>query len=587
MPSFTQELAALNSIMESGVTDVSQFVPNDGGQQRFIETLAHEIIFAGANSCGKTYSGLIKCAHHILPEKDVDGKNTGFTIHPHRRIRLKPNGIEGWVSSWSEKTQRSNMKPLIDRILGPYEIDKKVVGGVRQESHFETGRIIYKWQTQNVSGYTGDKMDFIHMDEPHRPVLYNEALARLPARRGTMWTTATFVAGDHYSDTQLADVIWMQETYVSPFLRSPEAFLPFTEVIFASTAENKGYIDIDFIEKLFARMSQDERTTRLTGHIISHFGQCLFDEDRLISLIDYLQTHPEQSTPRYCELEYENGEVIPVDVVRDSFPEKPKGEYIVKIWQMPLDRSGLLTPKYYIGVDAAEGKRSGDYTAVSIIRGDTGEEVAALHGHISEVELAKQLWLLGTLYRDAEDKLPFLGIEVNNIGKTTCSYLLTGNRELGIPKYGASRLYRRPRPGDLERGVAFIGTEPGWLTTARSRHYLLTAMRRIVIEACDSVERQDYSTIKDLGLLAEARWFVLSSNGKYEAKGSISHDDRLFARAIAEMVKDQYGGKKRPVEGLEEASKDFYTVDMGTGRVTYNMDNVRPKKDTGKRALYL
>ena len=587
MSSLTQTLTQLNAQISSQSTDAAYFRPNPGGQERFNKTQARVIILSGGNSSGKTYTGLMKCAHHIIPEKDTEGNNTGFTIHPHRRIRLKPGGIEGWISSWSEKTQRSNMKPLIDKILGPYEKSQKVVGGVRQESIFDTGRIIYKWQTQGVDGYKGDKVDFAHLDEPHKPIIFNETKSRLIARKGTMWNTATFVSGDQYTDLQLSDIMWMEEEIIAPYLRDPDKFLPFMEVIFVSTEENKDHIDMQFVESIFAGLSLEERTTRLTGHILSHLDRCCFSEDRLSVISEYHRNHPDEAAPRYCDLEYENGDVIPAERSIKYFPTKPKGEFIVKIWRMPVTSvAGVIPPEYFIGVDAAEGKHGGDYTAVSVIRGDTGEEVAALHGHISEIELARQLYLLGLLYRGQGDKLPMLGIEVNNIGKTTISYLINGNKDLDIPKYGVGRLYHRPRPGDMERGVSFIGTEPGWLTTHRSRHYLITAMRRIIIDACEMIDRDDYCPIKDVDFITEARGFVLNKNGRYEGRFGVTHDDRIFARAIAEMVKDQYGRKSSPVLTKKDESDDFYRVDLVTGQITFNIMHARQKAAAAKR-IYL
>jgi len=551
------EVAAQASI--SG-TRVEEFRPNAGGQELFARSNAHEIILSGANSSGKTYCGLMMCAWHILPEKDTLGNPTGYTIHPHRRIRVPSHGIEGWVSSWSEGVQRSNIKPVYDKILAPYETHQKYENGVRKWADFETGRIIFKWQTMGVDAYKGDKENFIHMDEPHKPALYNEAKARLIARKGTMWTTATFVVDETYTDLQIGDVLWMQEKIIDPWLEDRTKF-PITDVIFLSADENKGYIDVDFMRKLFSNMSLEEQTTRLTGRLVTHFGQCCFDTDKLKALADYLRTNPRVSAPMYGHLEWDYDERVEGEedrwgVVfsrdtnnRETFPHKPKGEFIIKIWQHPIEKgTAFIRPEYFMGCDAAEGKRGGDYTAVSVVRGDTGEEVAALHGHLSEIELAQQLQLLGRYYEAKDGRNAKLAIEVNNIGKATQSYLINGLEEQGIHKYGMDRLYHRPSAEKMQRGNKILGTVPGWYTSSATRDFVLTAMRRILLDGYNSLfdpppDTDPYAVVKDVGIVEEARWFQLSKAGKYEARAGVSHDDRLFARALAEICRNQYGYK--------------------------------------------
>jgi len=587
------EVAAQASITG---TRVEEFRPNPGGQELFARSEAHEIILSGANSSGKTYCGLMMCAWHLLPEKDTLGNPTGFTIHPHRRIRVPSHGVEGWISSWSEGVQRSNIQPVYNKILAPFETNQKYESGVRKWADFETGRIIFKWQTMGTDAYKGDKENFIHMDEPHKPALYNEAKARLIARKGTMWTTATFVVDETYTDLQISDVLWMQEKIIDPWLEDKTKF-PITDVIFLSADENKGYIDVDFMKKLFANMSLEEQTTRLTGRLVTHFGQCCFDTEKLKALADYLRTSPRVSTPMYGHLEWDyderiEGEEDRWDVVfnhtgRETFPHKPKGEFAIKVWQHPIEKNTpFIRPEYFIGVDAAEGKSGGDYSAASVVRGDTGEEVAALHGHLSEIELAQQLQLLGRYYETKDGRNAKLAIEVNNIGKATQSYLINGLEEQGIHKYGMDRLYHRPSADKMQRGNKILGTLPGWYTSSATRDFVLSAMRRVLLDGYNALfepapDTAPYATVKDVGIVEEARWFQLSKAGKYEARGGVSHDDRLFARALAEICRNQYGYKTQVIrpkrDGIE--TNDKYIIgDDGVIRINDSEMFKQPKK---------
>ena len=551
------ETERLLAAYQASATALQFYTPNPGGQVLFERTPAHEIILSGANNCGKTYSGCVKAAHHIIPEKDKYGKRTGYTIHPHRRIRIKPDGVYGWISTWSVKTQRGNMQPVIDKILGPYETKKLMENGVRTVSEFETGRIVYRQQTQDVYATKGDKIDFCWMDEPHRPGIYNEIKARMPARKGTMWLTATFVMDESYAVMQTSDVMYVQEQIIEPWLREPEKF-PLRDVIFMSAKENAQYFDIEFMEQLFANLPAEARMVRMTGRSIMHIGQCCFDEDKLTTLANYLEHNTNVSEPLYGMLEYDETEDDEWQIVfhqtRDSFPRKPKGEFIIKIWEHPIDfNSNFVRPRYYIGVDASEGRKGGDFTAASVIRGDSGEEVAALHGHLSEVELAKQLYLLGMYYCDRDYRPAMLGIETNGIGKAALSYLISGHKEQGVPVYGVGRLYHRPAAADIDRGVKKIGSIPGWYTSPKTRNHVIAAARRVILNGYNAIIEGEAPLIKDRDLIYEAQWFILNKNGKYEAKTGIAHDDRLFARAIAEIVREQYHPVQRPKTPQEQA----------------------------------
>jgi len=561
---------AANAVSLQG-TRVGQFIPNPGGQERFMSSRKHEIILSGGNDSGKTYCGIMRCTHHLLPEKDKYDKPTGFTINPYIKIRIPRDGIEGWISSYSDKVQHSNIKSVYDKVLGPFETNKKVEGGTRHWSEFESGRIFFKWQTRGVKGYQGDKIDFAHLDEPHKPIIYNETRMRLPDRSGYMWNTATFVMDEQYTELEMADVMWVQET-IQNWMEDRDRY-PEMDVIFVSMKENGEYNNYELGVALAQAMSEAERATRLDGTIVTHFGQCCFDREKLMVIAEHIRQNPERYQPQYGYLIYDLDEKqdewkVVFDDGPTFFHDRPKGEWVLKIWEHPISTDSPLTqPSYHIGADCAEGSRGGDYTAVSVIREDTGEEVAALHGHISEIELAQELYKLGTYYRDPGGKRAMLAIETNGIGKAVSSYLVNGHQDstgsMNIRPYGLDRLYHRPPPNNMERGVHIVGNIPGWYTSSRTRDYLLTDMRRALLEAYEGIANPNpktgpFSTIKDAGLVDEARWFVLNKQGKYEGKAGVSNDDRLFARAIAEECRKQYGSRR---SSLLDESKAFVSED--------------------------
>ena len=76
-----QHIRLAQQARESGNL-VKKYEPQGYGQTRFAKTKAHIIFLMGGNDSGKTFSALMKVAHHIIPAKDINGNYTGYTIHP-------------------------------------------------------------------------------------------------------------------------------------------------------------------------------------------------------------------------------------------------------------------------------------------------------------------------------------------------------------------------------------------------------------------------------------------------------------------------------------------------------------------------
>lgn len=581
-----RRFAEIGATAAMGETRVTMFTPNAGGQEQVVRSTKHEKIISGGNDSGKTYLGTgILPAYHTLPEKDKYGNPTGYRIkNPYNNLRLRVprDGILGIISSWSENVQKSNIEPVFEKVLGPYEKDRKMEGGVRKWSEFESGTILFKCQSRGVQGYQGDKIDFADLDEPHKKQIYNEVKMRLPDRDGYMWNTATYVMDDAYSDMQLADVIWMQE-FIQDWTKDPKAY-PDTDVIFITSESNKNHIrNYNLMVNLTKAMSVEERTARLTGHLIGHLGDCKFDREKLEQLRTELNNSRE-AHPQYGRLDYDPDEnvdnmQVTFRATQTEFPKKPKlkDQFIIKIWEHPVPSNGIQRrPKYFIGCDPAEGRKGGDFTAAYVVRGDTGEEVAALHGFLSEIELSRQLYLLGMYYCDDDQDPAMLAVECNK--PTTLTYLINGIPDYDIPAYGISRLYHRPLHDDMVRGLYIIGKDPGWLTTARTRDQVISAVERILVDAFIAMERDDPFIIKDIGLVEECIWFVLNSSGtRYEAKTGVATDDRIFARGIAERCRQQYARTPRQSAAEKEnPHDDLYMVDLKDGTITVDWGTVKP-----------
>lgn len=573
---------------------VRNFQPRGEGQIRFAKTQKYIIFLMGGNDSGKTFCGMMKAAHHIIPEKDIHGNYTGFTIHPHRRIRIPTNGLEGWISTYSEKTQISNIRAQYERILEPYELSCVKEAGARRFANFDKrGKIFFKWQTRGKKDYEGDKMNFIFADEPHKKELLKESIARLINRKGTLWNCATLVTDEDTPDIGMADIQWLQEEIIQEVLDNPKKH-PFHDVIYARTEDNP-FSNYEWAKEAFSLgYSESERRVRLTGQLIGYSRTCLFDQSILMRVAEYLRKNPEIATPEYGTLHSDVEEPAPEDIyfmpsVMQEFPDKPRGDWILKIWEHPLSRNQLDRPRYFIGCDSSEGASGGDYTT-AYVKKKSGQVVAALYGHITEIELARQLWLLGYYYADREGRPAHLAIEVNiGAGNVTQTFLLTGHRELGILKYEAIRIYKRPEERDLERGYYRLGTKPGWYTSPRTRRYLLANMRKSIGATYDAIEHGDPPLIPDRLLFEEARRFKLQSDGrKYAATPGVSNDDCLFASALADEAIKQ-GAFVTPKYEYEPLKKEkmptmyYDPFDKNSNTIILNIDDKLKELDNRKQ----
>jgi hypothetical protein len=499
-------------------TPLEEFEPNIGGQDIAARSDAHELIVSGGNSTGKSLLGIVKGCHHTIPEKDIHGTMTGKTIHPYLDIRIPADGVEGWISTWSQDSQRDTLRPLIDKYMTPYFVKPPVIeDGVYKRMFFEgKGWVNMKWQTQKLSAYRGPKKNWIFMDEPHQEQIYKEVRSRLFRSGGYMWICMTPIVNPE--DPQKSeDVLWMRREIIEPYERNPEDF-PLRKVVYIDVEENYQYVDLEFIDGMLAGMSDMERRVRKSGSFLLFTGRKCFDMDMILTLQSYLMEHPEESTCEYGELEYDVSEDDDTWKVQfrpsklEYFSDHPKGEYVIKVWERPVPADGMQhSPGYTIAVDVAEGKPGGD-------RDDNRRIVASLHGHLSEEKLAKELWLLGNYYNDNDPNFrpALLAIEVRPAGPgSTCQkMLLTGNPALNIPKYPGDRFYYRPTTTDVERGKKF-GYAPGWDTNSKTRQFVITAMREALIRAYSAIMSGKHCTIPDMGCLNEADGFGMNKQGKY------------------------------------------------------------------------
>ncbi len=554
-------------------------------QYPFFDAMAKykEIIFSAGNDCGKTYIGLMADAYWTIPEMDINNQPTGYALIRRfgKHVRIPPDGIRGWISCWSEKVQQGEIQHLVDKIFGPYIVNRKKQGGVDLYIETKGGRIDFRWQQMGVESYQSDKLHFAHLDEPHSPSIYKETANRLNKWGGSMWNTITPARGKTEDNpTIIRNLMWLRENKVIPWQKNPKT-RPLLTVMHMSIKDNP-YHNWQEIEERNAGMDDMERAAREEGLFIMYDERAAFNTDMITKLKDYLIENPNSYIPYYGTLEYDPTETnldfkVKFESTVADYPDKPDfaDKFIVKIWEHPIKIAMDYRPTYFIGVDAAEGKKGGDYTAIYVKRGDTGAIVASLHGYLDEVELAKQIWMLGYYYCDMDFSPALVAIETLKEGKVAMQLLLTGVDSLygmNFPPYDWNKLYREPTMDDLKAGIHIPSEELGYHTGAGKREFLIKEMRLSLFNAYRHLEDAKVVLIPDIAWLEEAENFIRDKTGKYGAAVGWN-DDRLFASALCDMALKQ--GMYTLLSEPAYVSDSIFSVK--DGEIYINIANAKPK----------
>ena len=238
-------------------------------------------------------------------------------------------------------------------------------------------------------------------------------------------------------------------------------------------------------------------------------GRPYFDLDKLAELAgDLRSVHP---LPR-------------VDIPGDFDVLKIERKWL-SVWEEPVEGA-----QYAIGADTAEGlvkfttgTTDGDYDSADVIRCDTGEQVAHLHGKWGTDRYGILLAQLGWWYNTA-----LLAVERNNHGTAT----LDSIRRCGYPDQIQSKwggLFYQEPAGARHHGKAIHQKtlKAGWFTSAQSKVFALDSLAT----AFDD----DAITINNPGTVGEMMAFVHLVGGKAGGEGS-NNDDRVLSLSITTAI---------------------------------------------------
>lgn len=235
-------------------------------------------------------------------------------------------------------------------------------------------------------------------------------------------------------------------------------------------------------------------------------GRPYFDLDKLAELAgDLRSVHPLER----------------VDVPGDFDVLKIEKKWL-SVWELPVEGA-----QYAIGADTAEGlvkfttgQTDGDYDSADVIRCDTGEQVAHLHGKWGTDRYGILLAQLGWWYNTA-----LLSPERNNHGTAVIDSI----RRAGYPDQIQSKwggLFYQEPAGARHHGKAIRQKtlKAGWFTSAQSKTFALDALAT----AFDD----DDLTINEPRTVSELMAFVHLVGGKAGGEGN-NNDDRVLSLAIA------------------------------------------------------
>lgn len=183
--------------------------------------------------------------------------------------------------------------------------------------------------------------------------------------------------------------------------------------------------------------------------------------------------------------------------------------------------------QYVAGADVSEGVTGGDWSAITILERETGEEVGHWHGHMAPDRFGEKLNEWGRFYNDA-----LMGIEINNHGLTTLTIL----KQMLYPS-----LYFRPAKFDTV--ASSWSDRMGWKTTK--------VTRPLMIDDLNQALREGSLTMHSKAFIDEASTFVFNRANNMTAQEGF-HDDSIFATAVAlQCFKVMFSGKLDQVDYSE------------------------------------
>lgn len=234
-------------------------------------------------------------------------------------------------------------------------------------------------------------------------------------------------------------------------------------------------------------------------------GDNVFDTEKLLARLEIV---PKPIKVGYFLYDYDGLRISNIRWMND------KNGYI-KIYQLP---NTPAVTNYCIGGDTA-GDGS-DYFTAHVLDARTGIQVATLKHQFDSDQYAKQMYCLGTYYKNA-----LVGIEAN-----FDSYPL---KEL--QRIGYMNQYVREA---IDTYTGRTEKRFGFKTTSLTRPTIISRLIEIVREHCDIINDKD--------TLEELLTIIRNEKGRIEAPQG-GHDDNMMGLAIAHQIREQVIFDNEPI----------------------------------------
>jgi hypothetical protein len=191
--------------------------------------------------------------------------------------------------------------------------------------------------------------------------------------------------------------------------------------------------------------------------------------------------------------------------------EDPMGK--TRVWEEP--EPDVL---YCMGVDPSGGHDDGDWQVASVLRVDTGDQVAEFRARMDTDLAIDQIEGLGIYFNEA-----YTGVEVNSYGMPYARSL----EDRGTLPMFEREIPDRKEPGKMNKMI-------GWQTGPKTRDALYLEVRRAF--------RMDTGRVRSMATLHEARTLTVtvttSRVERIEARVGC-HDDGIMAYGIARMMRNR------------------------------------------------
>jgi len=195
--------------------------------------------------------------------------------------------------------------------------------------------------------------------------------------------------------------------------------------------------------------------------------------------------------------------------------EDADGEVV--IYREPVDGAS-----YSLGIDGSYGKPNGDFSSGQVLRDDSWEQVAVVHGRLEPDEMAEVCAAVGRHYGLESGQGEALAVvETNGPGLAI---------QTAMERLGYEAFYQRVEPDSIDKTPKKMN---GWWTSGKARGMMVSGLK----SAIRDIQKGRGLILHDLATITECMGWVnkrsVSGKVKEEPAAAKGYDDRITALGLA------------------------------------------------------